>query len=148
MMESMTSIQTDQEIVLEIPDEIVQMREEKIDLKTDTEIVLGTEFETDPEKRKEIDLETEIDLEKRKEIDLETEIDPGRKEEKDPEIDREKGVEADQENVEKTMINTRAQNINVHHIVPGLYCKLQITCIWLFQNGFVEIMSKQTLESY
>ena len=132
MMESMTSIRTDQEIVLEIPEEIDQMREEKIDLKTDTEIVLGTEFETDPEKRKEIDLETEID--------------PGRKEEK--EIDREKGVEADQENVEKTMINTRAQNINVHHIVPGLYCKLQITCIWLFQNGFVEIMSKQTLESY
>ena len=106
MMESMTSIQTDQETVLEIPEEIVQMREEKIDLKTDTEIVLGTEFETDPEKRKEIDLETEIDL--------------GRK---DPEIDREKGVEADQENVEKTMINTRAQNINVHHIVPGLYYK-------------------------
>merc|ERR1712227_31706 len=76
--------------------------------------------------------ETEIDPEKRKEIDLETEIDPGRKEEKDPEIDHVKDVEADQENVEKTMINTRAQNINVHHIVPGLYCKLQITCIWLF----------------
>ena len=109
MMESMTSIQIDQEIVLEIPEEIVQMREEKINLKIDTEIGLGTKFETDPEKRKEIDLETEID--------------PGRKEEKVPEIDREKDVEADQENVEKTMINTRAQNINVHHIVPGLYYK-------------------------
>merc|ERR1712019_229727 len=123
MMESMTSILTDQEIVLEIPEEIVQMREEKKDLKTDTEIVLGTEFEKDPEKRKEIGLETEIDLEKRKEIDLETEIDPGRKEGKDLEIDHETGVEADQENVEKTMINTKALNINVHHIVPGLYYK-------------------------